>query len=119
MAAIAAALDMTAERCGAASFDCEHGPPLRRRQRRAMLLTESRAEAAEHVRHFQPLARHESRASGRDEVRQGWRADVEGLQRTGGGADRAGGDHQILSRGAEIPMAEQQLDGTQIGAGFQ
>src|SRR5580700_6319409 len=58
-------------------------------------------------------------ASGRDEVRQGWRADVEGLQRTGGSADRAGGDHQILRRGAETAMAEQQLDGAQIGAGFQ
>jgi hypothetical protein len=34
--------------------------PLRRRQRRAVLLTESRGEAAEHVSHFQPLAGHET-----------------------------------------------------------
>jgi len=84
-----------------------------------MLITESRAEAPEHIRHFQPLAGHETRASGGHQVRQGWRADIERLQRTGGGADRAGGDHEILCRGAQIAMAEQQLDGAQVGAGFQ
>jgi hypothetical protein len=59
MAAIAAALDMTAESGGAATLDREHGAPPRRGQRRAMLVTESRAEVAEHIRHFQPLAGHE------------------------------------------------------------
>jgi hypothetical protein len=83
-----------------------------------MLMTESLAEAAEHVRHFQPLAGHETRASGWNEVRQSWRDEVEGFERTGGSADRAGGDHQILRRGAQIAMAEQQLDGAKIGAGF-
>ena len=80
MAAITAALDMTAESGGAATLDREHGAPPCRRQRRAMLITESRAEAAEHVRHFQPLAGHETRASGRNEVRQGWRDDIEGIR---------------------------------------
>ena len=60
MAAIAAALDMTAERGGAATLDRRHGMSLRRRQRRPVLLTKSRAEVAEHVRHFQPLADHET-----------------------------------------------------------
>ena len=60
MPAIAALLNMTAERGGAATLDRRHGMPLRRRQRRAVRLTESRAEAAEHVRHFQPLAGHET-----------------------------------------------------------
>ena len=69
MPAIAALLNMTAERGGAATLDRRHGMPLRRRQRRPVLLTESRAEAAEHVRHFQPLAGHEIRALGRNEVR--------------------------------------------------
>ena len=59
LTAIAAALDMTAESSGAASFDRERGPPLRRRQRRVMLITESRFEVAEHIRHFDPFARHE------------------------------------------------------------
>ena len=43
MPAIAALLNMTAERGGAATLDRRHGMPLRRRQRRAVLLTESRA----------------------------------------------------------------------------
>jgi hypothetical protein len=59
MAAIAALLDVTAERGGAASLDRGHGMPLCRGQRGAMLITKSRAEVAEHVRHFQPLAGHE------------------------------------------------------------
>ena len=119
MATITAALDMTAESGGAATLDREHGAPPRRGQRGAMLITESRAEAAEHVRHVQPLAGHETRALGRNEVRQGGRDDVERFERTGGGADRVGGDHQILRRGGQIAMAEQQLDGAEIGAGFQ
>ena len=65
MAAIAAALDMTAERGGAATLDREHGAPPRRGQRPAVLITESRTEVAQHVRHFQPLASHETPASGR------------------------------------------------------
>ncbi len=76
MAAIAATLDVTAERGGAAAFDRDHGAPPRGRQRRAVLVTESRAEVAEHVRHFQPLAGHETRASGGHEVRRGWRDGV-------------------------------------------
>jgi hypothetical protein len=42
-----------------------------------MLITKSRAEAAEHIRHFQPLAGHEPRALGGDEVRRVWHEDVE------------------------------------------
>ena len=77
MAAIAAPLDVTAERGGAATLDRDHGAPPRGGQRRAMLITESRAEVAEHIRHFQPLAGHGTRASGGHEVRHGWRDDVQ------------------------------------------
>jgi len=70
MAALAALLDVTAERGGAASLDRGHGMKLCRGQRRAVLVTESRAEVAEHVRHFQPLASHETRASGGYQIRQ-------------------------------------------------
>jgi hypothetical protein len=43
-----------------------------------MLITESRAEVAEHVRHFKcPLTGHGMRASGGHEVRSGWYEDVE------------------------------------------
>ena len=79
MTAIAAALDMTAECGGAASLDRDHGMPPRGRQRRAMLVTESRAEVAEHIRHFQPLAGHEPRASGGHQVRHGRRHDMQAL----------------------------------------
>jgi hypothetical protein len=58
MAAIAATLDVAAESSGAASLNSGHGAPPCDRQRGAMPFTESRAEAAEHIRHFQPLAGH-------------------------------------------------------------
>ena len=69
MAAVATALDVSAECRGAATLDRAHGAPPRGGQRRAMLVTESRAEVTEHIRHFQPLAGHEDRASGGHEVR--------------------------------------------------
>jgi hypothetical protein len=37
-----------------------------------VLITESRAEVAEHIRHFQPLAGHETHALGGHEIRRGW-----------------------------------------------
>ena len=62
MTAIIASLEVTAKSGGAAILDRDHGMPLRGRQRRAMLITESRAEVAEYIRHFQPRADHETRA---------------------------------------------------------
>ena len=119
MAAIAALLNVTAERGSAATFNRGHGVPLCRRQRRAVLITERRAEVAEHICHFQPLAGHQPRALGGYQVRHGWDEGVQGLQRAGGGADLIGGDHEISSRGAQIAMTEQQLDGAEVGAGLQ
>src|SRR5271169_6526652 len=49
MAAIAAPLDVTTESGGAATFDRDHGTPPRGGQRRAVVITESRAKAAEHI----------------------------------------------------------------------
>src|SRR5271167_4104219 len=60
MAAVAATLDVTAERCRAAALDSDHGTAARARQRCAVLIAESRAEVAEDVRHLQPLAWHGS-----------------------------------------------------------
>jgi hypothetical protein len=77
MAAVAAPFDVTAESGGATSFDTGHGSTPCRGQRRTVLITESRAEVAEHVRHFQPLAGHETRSSGGHEIRRGWREDAE------------------------------------------
>jgi hypothetical protein len=77
MAAIIAPLDVAAESGGAANFDRVHGAPSRGGQRRAMLISESRAEAAEHIRHFQPFVGHGTRPSGGHEVRHGRRDVVE------------------------------------------
>src|SRR5205085_9216193 len=52
-------LDVTAKSGGAATLDRDHGAPPRGGQRHAILITESRTEVAEHVRHFQPFAGHE------------------------------------------------------------
>ena len=119
MPAVAAALDVTAERRGATAFDRAHGTPPRGGLRRAVPVTKSHAEVAEYVRHFQPDAGHATRASGGYEVRCGWHDGMQRLQRTGGGADLAGGDPQILRRGAQAAMTQQQLDGAQIGASLQ
>jgi hypothetical protein len=72
MAAITAPLDVAAESSGAAVLDRDHGAPPRGGQRRAVLVTESRAEVTEHIRHFQPLAGHETLALGGHEVGRGW-----------------------------------------------
>jgi hypothetical protein len=107
MAAVLAALDMTAERCGATVFDRHHRAAPCSRQRRAMAVTERLAEAAEYLRHFQPLAGHGTYASGRHEVRRDRRDGVQRLQRAGGGAHLARGDHQIPRRGAQVAVPEQ------------
>ncbi len=77
MTAITATLDVTAERGGAAVLDRGHGTPACGRQRRTMMITKSRAEVAEHIRHFQPFAGHGTRASGGHQVRRSCRNDVE------------------------------------------
>src|SRR5215469_2829545 len=68
MAAFVTTFYVTAERCRATALDSDHGTATRTRQRRAVLIAESRAEVAEYIRHFQPLAGHGRavrRASGR------------------------------------------------------
>jgi hypothetical protein len=95
MAAFAAALDVAAERCGAAVFDRAHGAPPCGGQRRTMAVTESRAEVAEYIRHFQPLASHEPRSSGGHKIRDREGPDRQRVQRTGRRAHLAGGNPQI------------------------
>jgi hypothetical protein len=74
---------------------------------------------AEHVRHFQPIVGHGTRASGGYEVRGGWWDSRQRFEWAGGGAHFAGGDQQVSCRGAEIAMSEQQLNGAQVGARLQ
>ena len=77
MTTIAALLEVTAESGGAATLDRDHGAPPGGGQRCAMLITERRAEVAEHIRHFQPLAGHGIAASGGYGVRRVRHEDVE------------------------------------------
>ena len=77
MAAIAAPLNVTAESGGAATLDRDHGASPRGGQRRAILNAICRAEVAENIRHFQPLAGHETRPSGGLEVRYARHDDIE------------------------------------------
>jgi hypothetical protein len=95
MAAFAALFDVTAESRGAAPLDRGHGAPPRSGQRRAVLITERRAEVAEHIRHFQPFAVHRP-PSGGHEIWHDRRYHLQRVQWTGSGADRARGDAQIL-----------------------
>ena len=61
----------------------------------------------------------------RSEMR--WRRGLRGddgrsrqqVQRTGGGADLAGGDPKIAGRGGQASVSQQKLDGADIGTGFQ
>jgi hypothetical protein len=92
MTAIAAPLDMTAESGGAATLDRDHGAPPAGGQRRAMMITERRPELAEHVRHFQPFPGHGPCLSDGHEVRHLRCHGMQRVQRTGGGANLAGGD---------------------------
>ena len=77
MPALVTTIDVTTERGGAATLDRDHGAPARGRHRRAVPVKESRAEVAEHIRHFQPLVGHATRPSGGPEVRHAWHGDVE------------------------------------------
>ena len=71
-----------------------------------MGLTIGRAVAAEYIRHFGP-PRDTVPPSGGHEVRHGRGYRLQRVQWTGGGADFAGGDAQILGRGREIAVTEQ------------
>ena len=107
MTAILATLDMPTQRRRTATLDRDHGAAPRGGQRRAVLITIGRPEVAEHVRHFQPLAGHGTRPSGGQEIRHGWHESRQSLQRTGRGADLAGGDTQITRRGVQAAMSQQ------------
>ena len=47
-----------------------------------------------------------------------WRQG-EQVERTGRGGDLAGGEVEIAGGGGEAAMTEQELDGTDVGAGFE
>jgi len=120
IAAIVALLNVTAERGRPALFDRGHGGTLRPGQCRPVLFSIGIAVAAEYIRHLRSRKVH-----GGSEVRRYlvWRPQGnqmwQQVQRTGRRTDMAGGDAQILSRGGEASMAEQQLNGAKISARFE
>ena len=114
-----APLEMTAESGRAAHLDRGHDAPLCSGQRRTMLLTIGFAVAAEDVRHFQLRAIHGARrleVLGRGGLGlQGNRARQQ-IERARCRAHFAGGDAQIFCCGGQAAMAEQQLNGADVGA---
>ena len=87
-----------------------------------MLLSIGFAVAAEDIRHFQLRAIHglplrsTGAVAGLGSAQTGLRQKIEW---TGGRADLAGGDPQIPGGGRQAAVAEQQLNGPDIGARFQ
>ena len=117
-----ALFDMAAERGGAARLDRGHDAPLGGRQRPAGLLTIGVAVAAEDVRHFERRAIHgaaRSEVRGRRRRRLGCDGAREPVQRTRRRTDLDRGNPQIARGGRQTAMAEQQLNGADVGAGFQ
>ena len=122
VAALIAAFEVAAEHGRAAHLDGGHDAPLRHRHRRAMLLSISFSVAAEHVRHFQLRTVHAARRS--EVLRRGGcglngYGTREQVERTGCRAHLAGGNPQVAGGGRQTAMAEQKLDGADIGTGFQ
>ena len=114
MAAVVALLDVAAEGGGAAPLDGRHHAALRRREGGSGLSPEGDAVAAEDLRHGDRGARHDRRSG---DVGGAFRyRPREEVQRTGGRADRGGRDPQVLCRGLQAPMAEQELNRPQVGA---
>ena len=115
-------IEMPPERGGAARLDRGHDAPLGGGQRAAGLLPIGVAVAAENIRHFECRAIHGTR---RSEVLRG--------RRRGLGCDRARepikgtprrthldrGNSEVARGGRQTAMAEEQLNGTDVSAGFK
>ena len=114
MAAVVTLLDVAAEGGGAALLDGRHHAAVRRREGGSDLGPEGIAVAAEHLRHGEYGAWHDR--SSVDVLGAFWDGPWEQIQRTRGRADRGGRDPQVLRRGRQTPMPEQELNRAQVGA---
>src|SRR3954469_18523162 len=110
--ALRAALDMAAERRGAACLDRTHDAPFGAAEMAGVLLAVRLAVAAEDVRHLE---------RGHDRPASVWRRfrQLQPVERADRAADRGGCDLGITRRGRQMLMAEQHLDRADIGAGFE
>ena len=117
MTAVVTLLDVAAEGGGAALLDGRHHAALRRREGGPDLGPEGIAVAAEDFPHGERGAwRGHHSVGGPGAFWYGLREQV---QRTCGRADRGGRDPQVLRRGLQTPMPEQELNRTQVGARLQ
>src|SRR4051794_40166695 len=107
-----AALDMAAERRGAARLDCAHDAPFSAAEMAGVPLAIRLAVAAEYIRHLE---------RGHDRPASVWRRchDVQPVERADRVTDRGRCDLGITCRGRQMLMAEQHLDRADIGAGFE
>src|SRR4051794_20786033 len=110
--ALGAALDMAAERRGAARLDRAHDAPFGAAEMAGVYLAIRLAVAAEDIRYL--------------ERGHGWSASVwrrcrqlQPVELAGRVADHGGCDLGITCRGRQMLMAEQHLDRADIGAGFE
>lgn len=111
--AVLAALDMTAQRCGAANLDRGHDAPLGQAQMRLVGGAPSGAVAAEDIRHFELWTRH-CRAS----VRR-CRCQVQLFERALDLPDEVDGNVGIARGRLDVPMSEQVLDDANVDALFK
>ena len=103
---------MAAERRSSARCDGAHDTALGAAEMLGMHLAVGFAVAAEDLRHLQP-GRHD-RSSGRLSHLQ-----LESVERALRAADRGGRDPGVTRRGRQAVVAEQHLDGSDVGAGFE
>ena len=110
---------MPAQRRRPARLDRRHDAALGAAEVVGVGLPVGRAVAAEDIRHLQH-GTHGAGSGGRgDRIGHDARRRLQGVQRAGGGAHFAGRQPQVAGGGAQAAVAEQQLDGAQIGAGLQ
>ena len=115
-------LDVSAEGCGAARLDRAHDPELPTAERVSVLLAVGRPGLAKDIRHLESGGSHTTPVSelGRGRRWWRWRLDLgQPVERAGRGAHRAGRDLQVARGRGQAAVAQQKLNGAQIGAGFQ
>jgi hypothetical protein len=117
VAAILAALDMTAEGSRAAVLDGRHHLELAEAHMPGIGLAPSGAMAMEDVRNLQPLAAHGRRLHSASRSPFDRRHEL--VEWAGYGADRGVGDTGVTRRGVELGVAEQYLDDADVGILFE
>ncbi len=110
MSAPVALIEMTAQDRGPAVANVSQRFPLLARQHGVPASQEIVLMSAEDIGQFQPMRFHHF---------GGRRRRIERFQRTGGPAHIHVGDLQIARGGFEVGMAEQDLNGAEIHAGFE